>query len=257
MIESFGGKVITRFSKNTNFLLVGRDPPANKIKDANKRSVQVISLRRLQGLLTGNVTFDALAGFPALTNDDFTANYQPAGPAAPAKASAKPSANTSAKATSTKKPAAKKPAAKKPAAAAAKAPPVWEILSDDEDSKPAAATTSASTQAIVAHANPTGNGTTTTAVVPRDGKVKFTVPRPGVKGAVAGVLDGKRFVLTGTFPELGGGTGLSLGKDKTKSMIGEINTCIILFTYDFIWHQTSNDPIHLRFVALQNRLEEL
>ena len=216
--------MITRFSKNTNFLLVGRDPPANKIKDANKRSVQVISLRRLQGLLTGNVTFDALAGFPALTNDDFTAtSYQPAGPAAPTKASAKPSASASAKA----------PAAKKPAAAAAKEPPVWEIPSDDEDSKPAAsAAASASTQAIVAHANPTkGNGT---AVVPRDGKVKFTVPRPGVKGAVAGVLDGKRFVLTGTFPELGGGTGLSLGKDKTKSMIGETNICTNLCTVDFI-----------------------
>jgi len=33
------------------------------------------------------------------------------------------------------------------------------------------------------------------------------------------VLDGKRFVLTGVFPEVGGGSGLSLGKDRAKSMI--------------------------------------
>ena len=49
-------------------------------------------------------------------------------------------------------------------------------------------------------------------------KVKFTIPKPGVNG-VAGVLNGKRFVLTGVFPEVGGGTGLSLGKDRVTSMI--------------------------------------
>ena len=40
-----------------------------------------------------------------------------------------------------------------------------------------------------------------------------------MNGAIGGVLDGKRLVLTGVFPELGGGTGLSLGKDRTTAMI--------------------------------------
>ena len=33
------------------------------------------------------------------------------------------------------------------------------------------------------------------------------------------MLEGKKFVLTGTFPEIGGGAGLSLGKERTKSII--------------------------------------
>ena len=65
---------------------------------------------------------------------------------------------------------------------------------------------------------PTNNESTD--AVPRAAKkVKFTIPRPGVDGGVAGVLNGKRFVLTGVFPEVGGGTGLSLGKDRVTSMI--------------------------------------
>ena len=50
-------------------------------------------------------------------------------------------------------------------------------------------------------------------------KSKFVIPRPGVNGAQAGVYEGKRFVLTGLFPEVGGGAGLNLGKDRVKSMI--------------------------------------
>jgi len=51
-------------------------------------------------------------------------------------------------------------------------------------------------------------------------KQRFTIPRPGVDGAIdANALDGKRFVLTGLFPEVGGGTGLNMGKDKVKAMI--------------------------------------
>jgi len=33
------------------------------------------------------------------------------------------------------------------------------------------------------------------------------------------MLSGKRFVLTGVFPEVGGGCGLSMGKEKVKAMI--------------------------------------
>ena len=73
-----------------------------------------------------------------------------------------------------------------------------------------------SSQAIV----PAAAKSTSTAVVAHSGKkARFVVPKPGVNGAVANVLEGKRFVLTGTFPEVGGGAGLNQGKDRTKEMI--------------------------------------
>jgi BRCT domain type II-containing protein len=40
----------------------------------------------------------------------------------------------------------------------------------------------------------------------------------GVNGANANSLSGKTIVLTGVFPQIGGGTGLNLGKAKLKSM---------------------------------------
>ena len=51
-------------------------------------------------------------------------------------------------------------------------------------------------------------------------KRRFVIPRPGVDGAIGedGLSD-TRFVLTGLFPEVGGGAGLNLGKDKVQSMI--------------------------------------
>jgi BRCA1 C Terminus (BRCT) domain len=49
---------------------------------------------------------------------------------------------------------------------------------------------------------------------------KFIVPRPGMDGALdANVMSGRTFVLTGTFPELGGGSGLDLGKERCKAMV--------------------------------------
>lgn len=47
---------------------------------------------------------------------------------------------------------------------------------------------------------------------------RFVIPVPG-RGAPAGSLTGLTFVLTGLFPEIGGGEGLSLGKDRAKKMI--------------------------------------
>lgn len=47
---------------------------------------------------------------------------------------------------------------------------------------------------------------------------KFVVPIPG-RGAPKGSLAGKSFVITGTFPEVGGGAGFKLGKDRVKKMI--------------------------------------
>jgi len=52
--------------------------------------------------------------------------------------------------------------------------------------------------------------------VPRE---HFVPPVPGKNGAVAGVLEGKTLVLTGIFPEVGGGRGLTLGTAKVKAMI--------------------------------------
>lgn len=46
----------------------------------------------------------------------------------------------------------------------------------------------------------------------------FIVPIPGTDGS-RDALSGKTFVLTGVFPEIGGGSGLNLGKDRLKSMI--------------------------------------
>jgi BRCA1 C Terminus (BRCT) domain len=62
---------------------------------------------------------------------------------------------------------------------------------------------------------------TATAMVARsaNAKAKFVIPRPGLNGAKADCLAGKTFVLTGVYPEVGGGAGLNQGKDKVKSMI--------------------------------------
>ena len=45
---------------------------------------------------------------------------------------------------------------------------------------------------------------------------RFIVPVPGRDGVKGGSLSGKTFCLTGIFPELGGGTGLALGKERAQ-----------------------------------------
>ncbi|KNC79551.1 hypothetical protein SARC_08051 [Sphaeroforma arctica JP610] len=50
-------------------------------------------------------------------------------------------------------------------------------------------------------------------------KQYFVAPRPGKDGAIDNILAGKTVVVTGLFPELGGGTGLNLGKEKMKKLI--------------------------------------
>ena len=47
----------------------------------------------------------------------------------------------------------------------------------------------------------------------------FVVPTPGVGLAVPDSLAGETVVMSGIFPELGGGEGLSLGKEKARKMI--------------------------------------
>ena len=56
-----------------------------------------------------------------------------------------------------------------------------------------------------------------TALVPADRQV-FVVPTPA-RCPNASACAGKTFVTTGVFPEVGGGVGLNLGKDRVKKMI--------------------------------------
>ena len=48
---------------------------------------------------------------------------------------------------------------------------------------------------------------------------KYIPPKPGVNGAPHGALAGKTVVMTGLFPEIGGGSGLGLGKDRLKAIL--------------------------------------
>ena len=105
MIESFGGKVTTRSSKNTSeyqlslfapfhryrcslipllfitgFLLAGKNPVAKRFNDAKSKSIEIINLVRLNGLLKGQLTFERLGELEPLNSiEGFMGNaYQPA-----------------------------------------------------------------------------------------------------------------------------------------------------------------------------------
>lgn len=72
----------------------------------------------------------------------------------------------------------------------------------------------------VVHVSMPSSGTTAVSLVgknSRDGEF-FVVPSPGVNGAQSDFLQNKTIVLTGLFPEIGGGSGLNLGKDRLKTM---------------------------------------
>ena len=198
---------------------------ASRFTDATKRSIVIVNLRRVQGLLLGHFSLSNLSNMGTLTVDAFKgAAYQAAGVAPPrpdpsqVQTMNQPSAAASAAASAKPAAAAKKPAAKKPAAKKAASKPA-----------PVAAAV-ASTAIVPAAAAASSNANASTAVVPHTGKKqKFVPPRPGVNGAVANVLDGKRFVMTGVFPELGGGAGLNLGKDRMKALIESFGGKIQMF----------------------------
>ena len=60
-----------------------------------------------------------------------------------------------------------------------------------------------------------------------DGDGKLT--KPGDNDVVAGAnaLAGKKFVLTGVFPEIGGGAGLYLGKERTKTLLKSFGASVV------------------------------
>ena len=63
-------------------------------------------------------------------------------------------------------------------------------------------------------------GKSALAKAPAKKKARFVVPVPGKNGAASSdSLKGQTVVLTGVFPEIGGGTGLSLGKDRAKRLL--------------------------------------
>ncbi|CAN0216891.1 unnamed protein product [Scytosiphon promiscuus] len=77
------------------------------------------------------------------------------------------------------------------------------------------APTSGNAQSLVGR----GGATSTALVAPPAARSRFyVIPRPGVNGAPRDFLKGKTVVMTGIFPEIGGGAGLNLGKDRLRSM---------------------------------------
>lgn len=63
-------------------------------------------------------------------------------------------------------------------------------------------------------------GKSALAKAPAKKKARFVVPVPGKNGAASSdSLKGQTVVLTGVFPEIGGGAGLSLGKDRAKRLL--------------------------------------
>ncbi len=201
--------------------MTGQNPVAKRFKDAKAKSIEVVNLVRLSGLLKGQLTFDRLDKLDALDSEEFMGDaYQQATNANISFVDAKPSA-AGKKEDADKKPAAVK---KEDSVNVDEIPPLESDSDPMEDSKPAAvpsssgAAAAATSQAIVPSAGPS-NESTTTAIVPASGKTKFMMPKPGKNGAIADCFDGQTFVLTGLFPELGGGSGLNYGKDKMKTML--------------------------------------
>lgn len=85
---------------------------------------------------------------------------------------------------------------------------------DDGGTSGSSSTTKTNTTSVD---NMTLQGSTAVVVTKRK---RYVVPKPGKNGALsANSQEEIRFVMTGTFPELGGGGGLNLGKDKLKVLI--------------------------------------
>ena len=196
-----------------------------KFSDAASRSVRVVNLQRLHSLLIGSLSWEQLGSMPALSMENFGADYQYGStpftvpvpiattlPSVPQPCTAAPAAEGTATMPSKPNPPATKAKATKSKPKAKKAASTTTV------NNAAAASSEATNSTSLVPSSQTTDPST--AVVSHTGKKgKFIIPRPGVDGAVAGVLNNKTFVLTGVFPEVGGGTGLVLGKDRTKAMI--------------------------------------
>ena len=88
--------------------------------------------------------------------------------------------------------------------------------------KPSKATAAkAAASAVVRVAAPSVASSRPSTAVARGGggKQLFSVPRPGQGLCAPDALRGKTVVLTGIFPELGGGAGLDLGKARARALV--------------------------------------
>ena len=121
-----------------------------------------------------------------------------------------------------KKPAAKRARAtkKKSSATKKKSKPSPDLSSSNADAVASAVVSgvATSTSAVgLANESTSAVAVSSNAIVKTNNR--FVIPKPGVDGAVVNKLEGKTFVISGIFPEIGGGRGLSLGKENVKKMV--------------------------------------
>ena len=145
-----------------DFLLVGQGALPAKFKDAAKRTVEILNLRRLQELLLGHISFRDLKALPTLSSDAFTGPAYRAAGAPPPKQEAKSRAKKARK------------ASVPPNTKSAAAPPATESKADPAKVAVAAP---AGSQALVAR-GPRQEERNVTAVVRK--KSRFAIPIPGV-----------------------------------------------------------------------------
>jgi len=105
-----------------------------------------------------------------------------------------------------------------------KKPPAKRARTTKKKSKPSPGLSSSNADASASTvASGVAKGSTSAVVVSSNAVVKtnnrFVIPKPGIGLAIVNKLEGKTFVMSGIFPEVGGGRGLTLGKAKVKAMI--------------------------------------
>ena len=71
MTASFSREIKSSFSKNTNYLLVGKRGEPKTIKGAQTRQVEIINLQQLEQLLLGPSTIEAIHKLDRLTKSSF------------------------------------------------------------------------------------------------------------------------------------------------------------------------------------------
>lgn len=243
LIVTFGGKVIKTLSKNVEFLVLGKDPPTRPFNAAITKGVKPITLTTLKQMMLGRISIDGAKNMPTPPFCSFADDaYLPGG----GFASESMAANTS----STMKPVGSTGVS---AASIIHGSAASALRSNQAHVQPAAIPSATGHSQMVAHNNPSAPSPSANSIVPSNGgKVRFEIPRPGVNGAVPNVLAGKKFVLTGIFPEVGGGSGLDLGKERAKQMIesfgGRVTTGVSGKTGEF-----TNLKIHWFFCCTNVR----
>jgi len=212
MVESFGGRVTGSISGKTDILLVGQEPGYSKVSEARKRpKITLVSLVDLERVLKGQKVIEDAA--PVVVNN-FSAGYEIRG-----------QSNSLALTASAAELRVAQGLAPPPeligAAKTAKTAKKDAKSKGGGSGVPAGTSSGAAAAAAPAAAAPTSSASRGDLVVQKETTTKpaFRVPVPGVDGAIADALAGKTVVMTGVFPEVGGGTGLSLGKDRTKAMV--------------------------------------